>query len=317
MQRQFRSFRPFTLALTLALLLGGLVVFRPESSTAAQAQAAAATVTVDIRNFAYAPTPLVVPVGTTVTWTNYDAVGHDVTGSGEFAPVKSPLLGRNQSWSYTFTKPGTYRYYCSPHPFMQAEVQVTDESGPAETVTFPETGKTVQGRFLTYWRGNGLDFGDAGVSYRESLALFGLPISDEIQEKIGEGTYTVQYFERARFEYHPEISDQRYQVLLGQFGRQIHPADPPVAQKPGATFFPDTGHNVEGRFLEYWTANGGLAIFGLPLSEPIQERLGDGQTYTVQYFERARFEQHPGNQPPYDVLLGQFGRQIYEQQGGR
>ena len=114
-------------------------------------------------------------------------------------------------------------------------------------------------------------------------------------------------------EYPRDNADPQYQVLLGQFGRRIHPADPPVEQKPGATYFPATGHNVEGRFLEYWTANGGLPIFGLPISEPFQERLGDGQTYTVQYFERARFELHPGNQPPYDVLLGQFGRQIYDQ----
>ena len=312
MQTRLRTLRPFTLALALAILLGGGLLLRPEATTTAQAQTAAATVDVAIRNFAYAPNPLVVAVGTTVRWTNYDAVGHDVTGNGASDLVKSPLLGRNQTYEWTFTKAGTYRYHCSPHPFMMAEVQVTDGgTAPADSQTFPETGKTVQGAFLAYWRGHGLDFGEPGITYRESLGLFGLPISDELQEKIGEGTYTVQYFERARLEYHREVTDPQYRVQLGQFGRTLHPADPPVAQKPGATFFPDTGHNVEGRFLEYWTQNGGLAIFGFPLSEPFQEQLSDGKTYIVQYFERARFESHPEAAAPYDVQLGQFGRQIY------
>ena len=315
--RRLAALRPFTVAVILALVLGGGLFLRPGTSAAVQAKSSAATVAVDIRSFAFSPTPLVVPVGTTVVWTNYDAVGHDVTGDGEFAPVQSPLLGRNQSWEYTFTKPGTYRYHCAPHPFMQAEVQVTAAGGtPAGSLTFPDTGKTVRGDFLAYWQGHGLDFGEAGITYRESLALFGLPISDEIQEQIGTTTYTVQYFERARLEAHPEATDPNYKVQLGQFGRTLHPADPPVAPKPGATFFEKTGHNVDGRFLEYWTRNGGTDIFGLPISEPFQEKIGDG-TYTVQYFERARFESHPESAAPYDVQLGQFGRQIYSQQGGR
>ncbi len=48
---------------------------------------------------------------------------------------------------------------------------------------------------------------------------------------------------------------------------------------------------------------------GFPISEALQERAADGKTYTVQYFERARFELHPENAPPYDVLLGHLGRQ--------
>ena len=79
---------------------------------------------------------------------------------------------------------------------------------------------------------------------------------------------------------------------------------------PGATFFAATGHNVGARFGTYWQANGGLAQFGYPLSEEFWEILEDGGRYRVQYFERARFEYHPENVPPYDVLLGQFGRRI-------
>ena len=71
--------------------------------------------------------------------------------------------------------------------------------------------------------------------------------------------------------------------------------------------FPETGKRVCGRFLEYWTTAGGLAQQGLPFSNEFTEVSDlNGQSYTVQYFERAVFEKHPENQPPYDVLLSQL-----------
>jgi len=85
---------------------------------------------------------------------------------------------------------------------------------------------------------------------------------------------------------------------------------PPVA---GQTYFPATGHNVDARFFAYWQANGGLAQFGYPLAEATTETFYTAQgmlNLRVQYFERARFEYHAENQAPYDILLGQFGRQI-------
>ena len=164
---------------------------------------------------------------------------------------------------------------------------------------FAETDKCVNPLFSQYWQNHG------------GLAVNGYPISDELVQTLENGQpYTVQYFERARYEYHPENADTS-SVLLGQFGRQLHPADPPVAQQSGATFFSETGHNVSGDFLAYWQGNGGLAQFGYPISEVISEQLEDGNTYQVQYFERARFEAHPENAAPYNVLLGQFGRNVY------
>ena len=81
--------------------------------------------------------------------------------------------------------------------------------------------------------------------------------------------------------------------------------------------FKETGKTVSGRFLEYWDTHGGLAQQGLPLSGEIQEKSElDGKTYTVQYFERAVFEKHPENQPPYDVLLSQLGTFRYKQKYG-
>ncbi len=83
----------------------------------------------------------------------------------------------------------------------------------------------------------------------------------------------------------------------------------------------DTGYKVCGRFLEYWRQNGGLAQQGLPVTPVIEEKqplapYGDGKTYKVQYFERARFELHPLNKPPYDVLLGLVGRESFKTRYG-
>ncbi|HET8627379.1 MAG TPA: serine hydrolase [Thermomicrobiales bacterium] len=171
-------------------------------------------------------------------------------------------------------------------------------------VYFPQTGHTVSGTFLAYWEDHG------------GLAQFGYPLTDARQERLEDGrTYTVQWFERARFELHPE-NPPPYDVELGQFGRRIlqertgEDVSPPAKPLAGQAYFPETGHNLGGAFLAYWQANGGLAQFGYPISEVFQQQLEDGKIYTVQYFERARFEEHPENQPPYTILLGQFGRHI-------
>jgi hypothetical protein len=81
----------------------------------------------------------------------------------------------------------------------------------------------------------------------------------------------------------------------------------------GSRTFPETGKTVSGQFLDYWNTHGGLAQQGFPISNEMQEKSDlNGQTYTVQYFERAVFEKHPENQPPYDVLLSQLGTFQYK-----
>jgi hypothetical protein len=82
---------------------------------------------------------------------------------------------------------------------------------------FSATGHTLRGRFRDYWHNHGLDFGDRGISYRESLALFGYPISEEFADPVT-GLRT-QYFERAVFEYHPDNPDP-YKVLLRRLGAE-------------------------------------------------------------------------------------------------
>jgi hypothetical protein len=76
----------------------------------------------------------------------------------------------------------------------------------------------------------------------------------------------------------------------------------------GCQSFPQTGHKVCGKFLTYWNTHGGLAQQGYPLSEEFTETSDlNGKPYTVQYFERAVFELHHENKPPFDVLLSQLG----------
>ena len=88
-------------------------------------------------------------------------------------------------------------------------------------------------------------------------------------------------------------------------------------QQAGCQTFPETKQTVCGRFLTYWQEHGGLAQQGFPISAEIQEKSDlNGQTYTVQYFERAVFEKHPENQPPYDVLLAQLGTFRYQAKYG-
>ncbi|MEU4296797.1 plastocyanin/azurin family copper-binding protein [Kitasatospora aureofaciens] len=81
---------------------------------------------VTIKNFAFAPATLTVKAGTKVTWSNTDPDAHTVTSKqGSGGPLQSTALATNDAYSYTFTQPGSYAYYCTIHPFMTATVVVT------------------------------------------------------------------------------------------------------------------------------------------------------------------------------------------------
>lgn len=185
----------------------------------------------------------------------------------------------------------------------------------SECQSFPETGFEVCGRILQYWRENG------------GLPVFGFPIGAQRNDTIEGQTIALQEFERNRLELHPE-NQRPYDVLLGRLGADRLAQQgrdwqqfPQRNETPaGCLFFAETGHSLCEPFLSYWRSNGlefdgragfsaaeSLALFGLPLSEPQSEQLGNGRTYTVQWFERARFEEHPENPNPYRVLLGLLG----------
>ena len=180
----------------------------------------------------------------------------------------------------------------------------------------------VEGRFRSYWEQNG------------GLPVFGFPITSsrpEVNRDTGQ-SYITQHFERNRFELHPE-NQAPYDVLLGRLGDdrlrqtgidwQALPREP--GARDGCLWFAQTGHNVcdQGAglgFKSYWQTRGlvdprldtfgrSLALFGLPLTEARLETNSSGDTVVTQWFERARFEWHPGNPDAYKVLLGLLGNE--------
>jgi hypothetical protein len=87
-----------------------------------------------------------------------------------------------------------------------------------------------------------------------------------------------------------------------------------TAQAAERICFKEVPDCIEGRFAAYWRQNGGLAIFGFPLGAAHRERV-EGNVYLAQLFERNRFELHPENARPYDVLLGRLGDERLRQLG--
>jgi hypothetical protein len=184
-------------------------------------------------------------------------------------------------------------------------------------ICFQQVPDCIDGRFAEFWQQNG------------GLTVFGLPKSPASQQQVEGKTYLVQQFERNRFELHTENA-RPYDVLLGRLGDDLLKRQgrdwntfPKVGgpPQPGCLYYAQTGHSICGSILKAYRASGlefdgkkgkseaeSLSLFGLPLSEPQVEDTSNGK-FTVQWFERARFEVHPENAPPYDVLLGLLGNE--------
>jgi len=95
------------------------------AAAAVTAEDMTAKPTVSIDNFVFSPATITVAVGTTVTWTNRDDVPHTVTSDEkENKPFASKALDTDDTFSYKFTKPGTYGYFCAVHPMMVGKVVV-------------------------------------------------------------------------------------------------------------------------------------------------------------------------------------------------
>jgi hypothetical protein len=165
---------------------------------------------------------------------------------------------------------------------------------------YPQTGKTLAPEFISFYDARG------------GVPIFGYPLTDAEVE----GGFKVQYLERARIEYHPENRGTAHEVQLGLLGsilnagRRFDGAPRATASSTASRlYFPETNHTLSGAFLSYWQRHGGLALFGYPISEPIQEG-----GVTAQYFERNRLEHHPENAgTDYEVLLGLLGRDLLAQ----
>jgi plastocyanin len=107
------------LAIALSLTLSPILLLRP---TAAKSEEKSSPPEVLVDNFSFAPESLTVPVNSTVTWVNKDDVPHVIASNDGL--FKSKALDTNDKFSFTFTKAGTYSYYCSIHPKMEGKILV-------------------------------------------------------------------------------------------------------------------------------------------------------------------------------------------------
>ena len=82
------------------------------------------TVVVTIRNFRFVRDKITINAGDVVVWRNLDEVEHAL--QGDAGAFESTLIGPRQTFSHRFSSPGTFTYYCKPHPFMKAEIRVRE-----------------------------------------------------------------------------------------------------------------------------------------------------------------------------------------------
>ena len=107
-----------SVTIAILLLAGSLrVAANPQKSAPAAAE-------VKIDNFSFGPVALTVPAGTTVTWINRDDMPHTVVSMDDSKTFKSKVLDTDEKFSFTFSKAGTYPYFCSIHPKMTGKVIV-------------------------------------------------------------------------------------------------------------------------------------------------------------------------------------------------
>ncbi len=244
-------------------------------------------------------------------------------------PTRSAQVRKVRAWGETSNEPtngGAYTVAIGPEPVYIQHLPAPIVQGPGSPPIpppapdpqrcFPETGQCIAGRIRAFWEQYG------------GLAVFGFPVTPLRNETTEGRSLQVQWFERNRLELHPE-NQPPYDVLLGRLGAdrlqqqgRAWQSFPQSQPQPDCRYFPETGHNVCGAILNAWRASGleldgqsgksereNLALFGLPLSD-LQVETIEGRQLQVQWFERARFELHPENQPPYDVLLGLLGNEV-------
>jgi len=181
---------------------------------------------------------------------------------------------------------------------------VTGSSQPeAECEYFSETGHWVCGEFLDFFHTRG------------GLELFGYPLTEAFDDPM-HGGLRVQYFQRARMEWHPS-KPSPHKVLLGLLVDELAYDFPRAEQEqvsmasgPLHHYFPETQHVVSFAFLDYFRKQGGVDIFGYPRSEFMYE---SGRI--VQYFQRARMEWHPESRGGPQMRLANLGEVYIEEFG--
>ncbi len=250
--------------------------------------------------------------GTTVSEAGGGLAGIKAVANQEDAPYVSPLaVSPDGSHSWLVASDANLqllvlRELREPWPYATPP-QTLPLLGPGQC--FEAVPHCLRGVFAQYWQTHG------------GLQQFGYPITPEVQERHGNTTYTVQYTERARLEYHPE-NKPPHDVLLGLLGNTLvenrqaqSPFKPqPASAAAGFNWFKETQHNVGPPFLSYWQTKGGLPVYGIPRSEAFDEKSAtDGKLYKVQYFERNRLEYHPEFKgTANEILLGLLGSEQFQ-----
>ena len=117
-----RIFSVAVLAAAIGFIAAALVWESPAGAKESPQKEMAGEVRID--NFSFAPQSLTVPAGSTVTWTNRDDIPHTVVSTEDPKAFRSKALDTDEKFSFTFSKPGTYPYFCSIHPKMTGKVIV-------------------------------------------------------------------------------------------------------------------------------------------------------------------------------------------------
>ncbi len=116
--------RSVSVAILAAVLASGFVATVEGRRGFAISKQDKAPAEVKIDNFSFTPPTLTVAVGTTVTWSNRDDIPHTVVSTDDAKSFKSKVLDTDEKFSFTFSKPGAFPYFCSIHPKMTGKVIV-------------------------------------------------------------------------------------------------------------------------------------------------------------------------------------------------
>ncbi len=312
----------------------------PHQEVAAQQSAPsdAHVVTIDMKEISFHPNVFTAKPGEKIAihLVNQEVAPHEHNIAFELPSgtivMKSKLKpGEDAYFVFTTpTTPGSYKFWCDVEQhreqgmtgIMTVQAAGSQSNLPntgassSPSATFPQTGYSVSGEFLNYWRNNG------------GLMIFGYPIASE-QEVNGQ---VVQPFERAIVELHPE-NKAPYNVQLRRLGAEalqqqgIDWQTLPKADPSAAHYFAQTGHAIAPQFWNYWNSQGlksrrsrrkharivstvWLPDFRAEDGDHRQRRHNAGtmvRAGTVEY--------HPNNPAQYQVLLGRLGATMWSQMG--
>jgi hypothetical protein len=173
---------------------------------------------------------------------------------------------------------------------------VSVRAQPVDIQYFPETGHTIRGDFLQFYK-----------SVQDPMLVFGYPITEQMPSKDGR---TVQYFQRARFELRSDLPDGERVQLTPLGAKSYEPGGQLNIDNPSGCQLFISGYRVCFAFLDFYKASGGAKQFGNPIS-PFEFH----DQLIVQYFELARFEWRADRPDGQRVVITDLGRTYFDQFG--